>query len=39
MDSLLNLAREAMRQRGLQADFSAAVQHEIAALAAPPAAP
>src|SRR5947199_5350248 len=34
MDSLLNLAREAMRQRGLQPEFSAAVEREVAALAA-----
>ncbi len=39
MDSLLNLAREAMRERGLQPDFSAAAQQETAALAVPPAAP
>jgi len=39
MDSLLNLAREAMRQRGLQPEFSAAVEQEVAALAVPPAAP
>ena len=32
MDSLLNLAREAMRQRGLQPDFSAAAHTEAAAL-------
>jgi exoribonuclease-2 len=38
MDSLLNLAREAMRQRGLQPDFSAAAQQEAAALTDAPAA-
>jgi len=38
MDSLLNLARDAMRQRGLQPEFPAAVEREVAALTAPPAA-
>jgi exoribonuclease-2 len=37
MDSLLNLAREAMRERGLQPDFSAAAQQEAAALTDAPA--
>jgi exoribonuclease-2 len=39
MDSLLNLAREAMRQRGLQPDFPAAAQREAEALRDAPAAP
>ena len=36
---LLNIAREAMRQRGLQPDFSVAAQQEAAALAEPAAQP
>jgi exoribonuclease-2 len=39
MDSLLNLAREAMRQRGLQPDFPAAARQEAEALDDAPAAP
>ena len=39
MDSLLDLAREAMRQRGLQPDFPPAAQHEAAALTDAPPAP
>lgn len=38
MDSLLTLARDAMRERGLQPEFSAAVEQEVTALAAVPAA-
>ena len=37
--ALLNIAREAMRQRGLQSDFSVAAQQEAAALAEPAALP
>jgi len=33
--ALLNIAREAMRQRGLQPDFTAAAQNEAAAMTAP----
>lgn len=38
-DELLNLARDAMRQRGLEPEFSAAAQREAAALVEPLAAP